>query len=105
MKRGEIYWGDLGQAGRRPALIVTRSSAIAVRTRVTVAPITRTIRGIRSEVPVGQDVGLPDSSVASCDNLVTVDKRVLDPDPVGLLTASRIRVLDAALKFALGIRA
>jgi len=104
VKRGEIYWGDLGPAGRRPALIVTRSTVIEVRTRVTVAPITRTIRGIRSEIPVGQAEGLPVSSVATCDNLVTVDKRVLDPTPVGHLPPSKVVVLDVALRFALGIR-
>ena len=104
VKRGEVYWGDLGPAGRRPALIVTRSEVIGVRSRVTVAPITRTIRAIASEVPVGKDEGLPASSIASCDNLITVDKRALDPTPVGRLSLSMTVALDAALRFALGIR-
>jgi len=104
VKRGEIYWGDLGPVGRRPALIVTRSAATEVRTRVTVAPITRTIRGIASEVRVGRDEGLPDASVASCDNLITVDKQVFDASPVGRLTIRKVAALDAALRFALGIR-
>ena len=104
MNRGEIYWADLGPAGRRPALVVTRSGAIAVRTRVTVAPVTRTIRGIRSEVSLGTDEGLPAESVATCDNLLTVDKRVFDSSSVGRLSTSKVVALDAALRFALGIR-
>jgi mRNA interferase MazF len=104
VKRGEIYWGNLGSAGRRPALIITRSEAITVRTRVTVAPITRTIRGIRSEVPVGKEEGLPAVSVATCDNLLTVDKKVFDSPPSGRLHTSKLIALDAALRFALGIR-
>jgi hypothetical protein len=42
--------------------------------------------------------------VASCDNLLTVDKRVFDPAPVGRLGPGKIALLDRALRFALGIR-
>ena len=75
-----------------------------MRTRVTVAPVTRTVRGIRSEVSLGKDEGLPAESVASCDNLLTVDKRVFDPSAVGRLSTSKVLALDAALRFALGIK-
>jgi mRNA interferase MazF len=104
VNRGEIYWANLQDAGRRPALIVTRSAAIPHLARVTVAPITRTIRDIASEVPVGRKEGLPATSVASCDNLLTVDKRVFDPEPVGKLGQGKVALLDRALRFALGIR-
>ena len=57
---------------RRPALILTRQSRLHLLTRVTVAPITRTIRGITSEVPVGPRNGLDHECVVSCDNITTV---------------------------------
>ena len=97
--RGDIYWADLGPpAGRRPVCVLTRDAAIDVLAAVTCAPITRTIRGIASEVEVG-----PEAGVITCDNVITVPKERLDPAPVGALTpAQRIR-LDQALRFALDI--
>jgi mRNA interferase MazF len=104
VNRGEIYWANLQEAGRRPALVVTRSAAIPHLTRVIVAPVTRTVREIASEVPVGPAEGLPAPSVASCDNLLTVDKRLFDPEPVGRLDRGKVALLDRALRLALGIR-
>ncbi len=57
---------------RRPALILTRRSKEHLLTWVTVAPITSTIRGLTSEVPVGPRNGLDHDSVISCDNITTV---------------------------------
>jgi len=48
---------------RRPALILTRQSKIHLLTSLTIAPITSTIRGITSEVPVGPRNGLDHDSV------------------------------------------
>ncbi|MBO0691680.1 MAG: type II toxin-antitoxin system PemK/MazF family toxin [Acidimicrobiaceae bacterium] len=105
VERGDIIWADLGPpAGRRPVCVLTREAAIAVLTALTCAPITRTIRGIHSEVEVGPAQGLPDQSVISCDNLITIPKTLLDPEPVGHLELdSRIR-LDQALRYALDIQ-
>jgi mRNA interferase MazF len=71
---------------------------------VTCAPITRTIRGIRSEVQVGPAEGLPEASVVICDNLVTVPKVTLDADPVGRLDLEKRVELDRALRYALDIQ-
>lgn len=57
---------------RRPALVLTRQSRRHLLTWVTVAPITSTIRGITSELPVGPRNGLDHACVASCDNITTV---------------------------------
>ena len=57
---------------RRPALILTRQSKLHLLTWVTIAPITSTIRGLASEVPVGPRNGLDHESVVSCDNIMTV---------------------------------
>lgn len=56
----------------RPALVLTRTPARAAMTRVTVAPITSTVRGLSSEVPLGPDNGLDHECVASLDNVVTL---------------------------------
>lgn len=102
--RAEIYWADLGPpAGRRPVCVLTRDAAIDVLQAVTCAPITRNIRGIASEVEVGPDSGLPDVGVIACDNILTVPKARLDPEPVGMLDLEKRIELDHALRFALAI--
>jgi mRNA interferase MazF len=58
--------------GRRPALIVTRSRAVARLNRVVVAPVTTTIRGLDTEIRLGRREGLRDACVASFDNLRVV---------------------------------
>ena len=104
MKRGDIYWADLGPpAGRRPVLILSRDAAIPVLSAVVVAPLTRTIRGIASEVKLGRDEGLPDDCVASCDNLMTIPKDRLDQGAAGSLDVRKNVELDGALRFALQI--
>jgi mRNA interferase MazF len=105
VERGDIIWADLGPpAGRRPVCVLTRDAAIAVLTAITCAPITRTIRGIRSEVDVGPEQGLPVQSVVSCDNLITVPAALLDSEPVGHLDLDATIRLDQALRYALDIR-
>jgi len=84
--------------------ILTRDAAIEVLRTVTCAPITRTIRGIRSEVEVGPELGLPQTSVISCDNVLTVPQAVLDPEAVGRLDEVKRAELDRALRYALDIR-
>jgi mRNA interferase MazF len=104
VRRGELYWAKLPPpAGRRPVLVVTRTGVLGVRTSVTVAPVTRTIRTIPSEVPLGRGHGLRATSVANCDTLQTVPKALLGPRPIGRLTPLELVALDGALRFALGI--
>jgi mRNA interferase MazF len=83
--------------------IVTRNAAISVLDRVTCAPITRTVRGIPSEVEVGPTQGLPDRAVISCDNLVTIGRARLDPQPIGHLDPGTRAQLDRALRYSLDI--
>ena len=56
----------------RPALVLTREAARAAMTKVTVAPITSTIKGLSSEVRLGPDNGLDHDCVVSLDNVLTV---------------------------------
>ncbi|MCP3877327.1 MAG: type II toxin-antitoxin system PemK/MazF family toxin [Sulfitobacter sp.] len=102
--RNDIYWADLGPpAGRRPVCVLTRNAAIEVLATVTCAPITRTMRGIPSEVELGPDHGLPESCVISCDNVITIPQTELDDDPVGQLDEMARAQLDSALRYALDI--
>jgi mRNA interferase MazF len=104
-RRAEIYWADLGPpANRRPVCVLTRDAAIGVLATVTCAPITRTVRGIRSEVEVGAEQGLSEASAINCDGLITVYQAALDPQPVGRLDQVKWAELDRALRYALDIR-
>lgn len=58
----------------RPVLVLTREAVRPYLARLTVAPITSTIRGLSTEVPVGPANGLDRDSVVSCDNVVTIPK-------------------------------
>jgi mRNA interferase MazF len=86
---GQDPWSSgAHQRGRAPYL-----------TRVTVAQITSTIRGMSMEVPVGWRNGLDQDSVISCDNIVKVP--VTTPDPqVGFLLAEKEARLSAAIHAA-----
>ena len=104
-RRGDIYLAALPDpVGCRPVLLVTRLAAIEVRSAVTVAPITRTIRGIPSELPLGARHGLKKDSVANCDSLQTIPKGALRRR-MGSLPSDDLATLDRALRFALEIRA
>jgi mRNA interferase MazF len=69
---------------RRPAVILTSPTRLQLLAWVTVAPITTTIRGLSSEVPVGPRNGLDHDCVVSCDNITTVRKDAVR-DTIGLL--------------------
>jgi mRNA interferase MazF len=83
--------------------VLTREAAIDVLSALTCAPITRTIRGIRSEVEVGSAEGLFERSVINCDSIVSVPADAFDRDPVGRLTLQARIQLDQALRYALAI--
>lgn len=72
----------------RPALVMTREAARGAMTKVTVAPITSTVKGLSSEVRVGPDNGLDHEGAVALDNVVTVPKSLLGRT-VGYLTAEQ----------------
>ena len=76
-RRGEVWWGEIEDIGRRPFLIMTRPSAIPVLNHLVVAPVTRTIRNIPTELRLGPDDGMPAECAASFDNLRVVPKALL----------------------------
>lgn len=83
----------------RPALVLTRQAARGAMTKVTVAPITGTIKGLSSEVPVGPGNGLDHDCVISLDNVLTVPVDVLGRT-VGYLTPAQERQLARAVVLA-----
>lgn len=84
---------------RRPALILTRQSKLHLLSWVTVAPITSTVRGITSEVRVGQRNGLDHDSVVSCDNITTVRSDAVH-DTIGMFFADQEPELARAISDA-----
>lgn len=58
-------------------MILTRELALAAMTKVTVAPITTTVKGLAREVAVGPGNGLDQDSAISVDNIVTVPRELL----------------------------
>ncbi len=91
--QGEIWWAE-AEDKRRPVLVVTRSEAIPVLTWIIVAPVTRTVRAIPTEIPVGPEQGLPTVSAASFDNLQPIHRAFLT-HRVGALAAPRREICRA----------
>lgn len=83
--QGEVWWAE-AEDKRRPVLVVTRTEAITVLTWLVVAPVTRTVRGIPTEIPLGTRHGLPDDCVASFDNLQPIRRSFLT-ERIGRLDA------------------
>ena len=103
MKRGEIWWADLPPpTGRRPVVLLSRDEAYAIRALVIVAPVTTRIRDIPSEVQLGPEEGLPRVCVANLDTILTIAKSSLD-EHITDLSPEKLRAVDAALHFALGL--
>jgi mRNA interferase MazF len=75
-RQGEIWWAE-AEDKRRPVLVVTRSEAVGVLTGIVVAPVSRTVRGIPTEIPLGRDEGLASDCAASFDNLQRVLRSAL----------------------------
>lgn len=79
----------------RPVLILAREAVRPHMARVTVAPITTTIRGLSSEVAVGQPNGLDRDSVVSCDNVLTVPTSTLGRQVGHLLAVQEVDLAEA----------
>lgn len=103
MRRGDVWWADLDPPiGRRPVVILSRDEACVVRSHVTVAPLTTRRRGIPVEVALNKVDGLPRECVANLDSVQTIAKARLSSRLVRLHVA-KVRELNRALKFALGL--
>lgn len=102
--RGEVWWCELPEIGRRPVVVLSRDAAIPRLRRTLVAPCTTTIRGIASEVALepGEDP-VPRPCVANLDSVESVSLGVL-VERLGRLSDSKMRAMCAALETAVDCR-
>jgi mRNA interferase MazF len=98
--RGDVWWASV-PGGDRPVLVLTRDPVADRIGAVVVAPFTRTIRGIQSELRLGRRDGMPAECVASFDNLHTVRREALR-ERITQLSAARMQDACKALERALG---
>lgn len=91
--QGEIWWAE-SEDKRRPVLVVTRSEAVPVLRWLIVAPVTRTVRGIRTEIPLGAMEGLAHAGAATFDNLQPMRRSFLT-DRIGVLARPRAAICGA----------
>ena len=100
--RGEIRLYQFPAPDKaRPVLVLTREAAIGYLSRVTIAPLTSTIRGVPSEVVVGPEDGLKQPCAVNLHNVITVAKAGVGRR-VAQLGEDRMHEVCRALAFALG---
>lgn len=94
--QGEVWWAE-AEDKRRPVLVVTRTDAIPVLQWVVVAPVTRTVRRIPTEVDLGPDNGLSIPCAAAFDNLQPIRRSYLT-ERVGRLAIDQLDEICRALR-------
>jgi mRNA interferase MazF len=101
VRQYEIWWARLPEpVGRRPVLLLSRSSAFDYLTRILIAEVTTTVRAIPVEVPLGRSEGLRKKCVANLDNVHVLPKSRLDAR-IGTLAPRRATEVKRALGYAL----
>lgn len=100
--RGEVWWCELAEIGRRPVVVLSRNAAIPRLRRTLVGPCTTTIRGIPSEVllEAGEDP-VPQTSVVNLDSVESVSLGAL-VERLGRLSDERMSQICGALEIATG---
>ncbi len=98
-RRGEVWWAGTPDQGRRPFLVMTRSTAIDVLHSVVAAPVTRTVRHLPTELALGPDDGMPTHCAASFDYVRVVPKAFL-VERICALTTAQLFAACAALRAA-----
>ena len=103
VNRGDVWQLELGgNAGRRPALIITRQGVISHLNKLTVAEITSAGKGYPTEVSIGNKANLPKESFVQLDNIQTVPKDRF-VKYLGSLDAATMRIVGRKLILALGL--
>jgi mRNA interferase MazF len=103
--RGELWWCEFAEIGRRPVVVLSRNVAIPRLRRALIAPCTTTVRGLASEVVLepGEDL-VPRRSAVNLDSVESVSVAVL-VDRIGRLADGRMREICAALAVAVDCQA
>ena len=99
-RRGEVWWSELPEIGRRPVVVLSRDAAIPRLRRALVAPCTTTIRSLASEVVLepGHDP-VPKRSAVNLDSVESMSVAVL-VERLGVLSAETMRAVCTALEVA-----
>lgn len=98
--RGELWWCELSEVGRRPVVVLSRDAAIPRLRRALVAPCTTTIRTLPSEVVLEPgDDPVPRRSAVNLDSVESVSVAVL-VSRLGRLSDARMRQICRALEVA-----
>lgn len=98
--RGEVWWCEMPEVGRRPVVVLSRDAVIPRHRRALVAPCTTTVRGLASEVVLEPDRDpVPLRSAVNLDSIESVSVAVL-VQRLGRLADSRMREVCAALAIA-----
>ncbi len=98
--RGEVWWCELPEVGRRPVVVLSRDAAIPRLRRALIAPCTTTIRALPSEVVLEPgDDPVPQRSAVNLDSVESVSLAVL-VERLGRLADARMRDVCAALAVA-----
>lgn len=102
--RGELWWCELPDVGRRPVVVLSRDAAIPRLRRTLIGPCTTTIRGLASEVVLepGKDP-VPRRCAVNLDSVESVSVAVL-VQRLGRLADDRLRDICAALEVAVDCR-
>ena len=102
MNRGDIRWYQFSRPDKkRPVVILTRDPALGFLGEVTVAPVTRTVRDIPSEVILDVEDGVPSRCAVNLDHVQTVARARIGK-LITELPVQRWPEVEAALLFALG---
>ena len=103
--RGEVWWCELPEIGRRPVVVLSRDASIPRLRRALIGPCTTTMRGIPTEVPLEPtEDPIPRSSVVNLDSVESVSIGTL-VERVGRLSDDRMREICNALERAVACEA
>ncbi len=103
--RGEVWWCELAEVGRRPVVVLSRDAAIPRLRRTLIGPCTTTIRGIPSEVLLEPpEDPVPRTSAVNLDSVESVSLGTL-VERLGRLSDERMREICRALEVAVACEA
>ncbi len=98
LRQGGVYWAE-ADGKRRPVLIVTRHDVLGRLNRVVVAPVTRTVRNVPTEIPLGAADGLDVVGAATFDNLQLVRRSSIGAQ-LGMIDRPRAQICEALAALA-----
>ncbi|MDP9175183.1 MAG: type II toxin-antitoxin system PemK/MazF family toxin [Planctomycetota bacterium] len=100
LQQGSVVWAQLPPPfGRRPVVVITRDAVVGRMNSLTVAPITRTIRNIDTEVDLQPADGVPTPCAISLDNIFTIQRSALG-DVITVLPREKLLAVFIAIRKA-----